>query len=220
MKAFHKPLALFLSIVITGSALGQTTQKAQPPSAEDARIARLVGLAKVWGTVKYFHPFLAYRNIDWDKALVETIPKVNAAHTPQDYQAALNQMLAVLNDKSTYAEIETTTATKPTEPAPADTTKLVRTENDVLIIEPTQIAKVVANDVSALNKFATTINESLPKARSVIFDARGTTKARRGGGHDVPMVDSYNASEYNQRSGWRRRFEVRLMGAMRSSTPR
>ena len=44
--------------------------------------------------MKYFHPFLAYRDIDWDKALIETIPKVNAARTAQDYQAALNQMLA------------------------------------------------------------------------------------------------------------------------------
>ena len=48
-------------------------------------------MAKVWGTVKYFHPYLAYRDIDWDKALIETIPKVNAAKTPQDYQAAINQ---------------------------------------------------------------------------------------------------------------------------------
>ena len=32
--------------------------------------------AKVWGVVKYFHPYLAYREIDWDKALVEAIPRV------------------------------------------------------------------------------------------------------------------------------------------------
>ena len=105
MNASRKPLALFLSVVILGSIAVQTA-KAQKSSTDDARIARLIGLAKVWGTVKYFHPFLADRDIDWDKALIETIPKVNAAKTPQDYQAALNQMLAVLNDKSTRAEFE------------------------------------------------------------------------------------------------------------------
>jgi len=172
MNTFHKPLALFLSALLLASAFCQTLQ-AQP--AEDVRIARLAGLAKVWGTVKYFHPFLTYRDIDWDKALIETIPKVNASKSPQDYQAALNQMLAVLNDKSTRADIEA--ETKPATPAPVDPAKLVRTENGVLIIETAQIAKAISNDISALNKFTTTINESLPKVSSVIFDARGTTKA-------------------------------------------
>ena len=174
MNTFHKPLALFLSVLLLVSAFCETVQ-AQPPSAEDARIARLAGLAKVWGTVKYFHPYLAYRDIDWDKALIETIPKVNAAKTPQDYQSALNQMLAVLNDKSTRADIEA--KTNPAGPAPVDAAKLVRSENGVLIIEAAQIAKAGTNDISALNKLVTTINQSLPNAGSVIFDARGTTKA-------------------------------------------
>src|SRR5215204_1664662 len=172
MKTFRKPVAIFCSVLILG--FGQTLC-AQPSTAEDARIARLVGLAKVWGTVKYFHPFLAYRNIDWDKALIETIPKVNAAKTPQDYQTAVNQMLAVLNDRSTRAEIET--ETKSDGPVPANAAKLVRSENGVLVIDSAQIAKAVANDISALNKFVASVNESLPKAGSVIFDARSTTKA-------------------------------------------
>src|SRR5215212_3638094 len=117
MKTFHKPLAFLLSVLILGFC---QTLRAQPKSAEDARIARLAGLARVWGTVKYFHPFLAYRDIDWDKALVETISKVNVARTPQDYQAALNQMLAVLNDKSTRADIDA--EAKPNTPAPVDAT--------------------------------------------------------------------------------------------------
>ncbi|HSE17012.1 MAG TPA: S41 family peptidase [Pyrinomonadaceae bacterium] len=171
MKTFHKPLAaFFLSVSLLASAFCQT---ARAQSADDARIARLAGLAKVWGTVKYFHPYLAYRNIDWDKALIETIPKVNAAKSAQDYQAALNQMLAVLNDKSTRADIET--GTSPVGPAP-DEAKLVRTENGVLIIEPAQVAKAIANDISALNKLVAAISESLPKATSVIFDARATGK--------------------------------------------
>lgn len=172
MNLFHKPLALFLSVLLLASAFCQTLQ-AQP--SEDVRIARLAGLAKVWGTVKYFHPFLAYRDIDWDKALIETIPKVNAARNAQDYQAAINQMLAVLNDKSTHADIHT--ETKTAGPAPSDAAKLVRSENGVLIIEAAQVARAVANDISALNKLTTNINESLSKAASVIFDARGTTKA-------------------------------------------
>ena len=175
MKTFRrKPLATFLSLLILVSAFCQPL-KAQSASTDDARITRLVGLAKVWGAVKYFHPFLAYRDIDWDKALVETIPKVNAAQTAQDYQTALNQMLAVLNDKSTRAEIKTNI--KPDNPPASDASKLIRTENGVLIIDAIQITKALAKDFGALNKFSTSINETLPKATSVIFDARATSKA-------------------------------------------
>src|SRR5215213_7398859 len=128
MKFFQKPVAFFLGIVILGTAFCQTL-RAQAPPSEDVRIARLAGLAKVWGTVKYFHPFLAYRNIDWDKALIEAIPKVNVARSGQDYEATLNQMLAVLNDKSTRAEFEV--ETKPNDPSPVSAAKLVRLESGV-----------------------------------------------------------------------------------------
>jgi C-terminal processing protease CtpA/Prc len=167
----QKRLALTLLVL---SIFCQSTQ-AQPSSVEDARIARLIGLAKVWGTVKYFHPYLAYRDIDWDKALVETIPKVNVARTPQDYQSALNQMLAVLNDKSTRADLETETKTTPVD-APV-TTKLVRTENGVLVIDAAHIAQAVAKDLSTLGGFVTNINQSLPSATGVVIDARGASKA-------------------------------------------
>lgn len=53
---------------------------AQQTAGESARIDRLVALAKLWAAVKYFHPYLAYRNdIDSDGALVKAIPRVNAA---------------------------------------------------------------------------------------------------------------------------------------------
>src|SRR6185295_4867073 len=64
---------------------------------------RLAGLAKVWGAVKYFHPYPAYKEIDLDKALIEAIPKVNAAKSPEEYAQALNSMLAALGDDSTRA---------------------------------------------------------------------------------------------------------------------
>ena len=162
-----------LRIVLVLLILCQSAWAQKAISQEDARIARLVGLARVWGTVKYFHPYLAYRDVDWDKALVDTIPKVNAAKTPADYQAAVNQMLAVLNDKSTRAEIET--SAQPAAPL-ATEAKLVRTENGVLVIEATRIAQAAARDISALSGFTTSINQALPNSNSVIIDARGTSK--------------------------------------------
>ncbi|HMB30029.1 MAG TPA: hypothetical protein VKS99_18100, partial [Blastocatellia bacterium] len=47
---------------------------------------RLAGLGRLWGAVKFFHPYLAYREIDWDGALIKAIPQVKAARTPGEYR--------------------------------------------------------------------------------------------------------------------------------------
>ncbi len=161
--------ATFLCLVLLFSTLCQPARA--HTAGDDVRVERLVALAKVWGTVKYFHPYLAYREIDWDKALIETIPRVNAAKTAQDYQAAVNQMLAVLNDKSTRAEIATATQAGA---GPTDTTKFVRVENRVLIIEAVNIAQVVGQDTSTLGGFVASINKALPDAAGIVFDWRAS----------------------------------------------
>lgn len=161
--------ATFLCLVLSFSTLCQPARA--HTAGDDVRVERLVALAKVWGTVKYFHPYLAYREIDWDKALIETIPRVNAAKTAQDYQAAVNQMLAVLNDKSTRAEIATATQAGA---GPTDTTKFVRVENRVLIIEAVNIAQVVGQDTSTLGGFVASINKALPDAAGIVFDWRAS----------------------------------------------
>ena len=81
---------------------GMLFASAQQTPSESIRIDRLVALAKLWAAVKYFHPYLAYRdNIDWDGALVKAIPKVNAARNSAEYSAAVEDMLNVLGDPVT-----------------------------------------------------------------------------------------------------------------------
>ncbi len=62
---------------------------------------RLVKLCKVWGTVRYLHPYLAYKDVDWDAALVEALPKVEAAKDEEQYRAAVQTMLDRLGDRAT-----------------------------------------------------------------------------------------------------------------------
>src|ERR1039458_7928164 len=79
--------------------LASSAPWAQQAGDRSARIDRLVALCKLWGAVKYFHPYLAYRSdIDWDKALVDTIPKVESAKTPADYGTAVDGLLQALGD--------------------------------------------------------------------------------------------------------------------------
>jgi hypothetical protein len=55
---------------------------------ESARIARLESLGWLWGAVKFFHPRGESVDIDWDKALLETIPMVDRAEGPDGFRLA------------------------------------------------------------------------------------------------------------------------------------
>lgn len=139
--------------------------------AEKIRLERLAGLAKVWGTVKYIHPYLAYKQIDWDRALIETIPRVNAAKTSQDYKLAIDNLLSFLNDKNTYAHFSSEkTAVKNTY-TPAK--ELLVTDKDVLIIKAYDFIKAQEQEgYSKLTAYKDQLIKTLPGARMVILDTR------------------------------------------------
>src|SRR5262245_1387695 len=145
-----------------------------PQSTESSRIERLAGLAKVWGAVKFFHPYLAYKEIDWDKALVEAIPKVAAAKTPHEYEAAINSMLAVLNDKNTRAEVESESKpeSRPNPLPGAKNSDPVTLEEGVLVIEVMAIAETLASNRSAAQRIYAKIDSMTPQARAFVLDCR------------------------------------------------
>lgn len=157
---------LFVSVGIAGAQ-----PKAEVLNEWD-RIDRLAGLAKLWGTVKFFHPYIAYKEIDWDKALIETIPRVNAARTAAEYEAAINHLLSFLNDRNTTAKIVKDSS--PADPAEKkiDRKNLVRVENGVLILELTLIAEALAQDNSAGGEFRQRIINEMPQARAVVLNCR------------------------------------------------
>src|SRR5262245_37091797 len=88
-------------IVLLIAALPAAAQ-APNADAEKIRIERLAALGRLWGVVNYFHPYLAYKEVDWDAALIAAIPKVNAAKSTEDYRAAIDGLFATLGDSATY----------------------------------------------------------------------------------------------------------------------
>jgi C-terminal processing protease CtpA/Prc len=90
-RSFVSALFLLTSALLSAQQL--------PPENQ-----RLIDTGKLWTTVKYFHPYLAYRSdIDWDKALAGAIPQIRAAASPEAYATAVNTMLAALHDPLTHA---------------------------------------------------------------------------------------------------------------------
>lgn len=68
---------------------------------KDVHIDRLARVGRLWGTVRYLHPYVAYRDVDWDAALVAAIPKVREAKSVDEYRAAVQGMLDALGDPVT-----------------------------------------------------------------------------------------------------------------------
>jgi C-terminal processing protease CtpA/Prc len=162
---------LSLLFLIVLGTLGGAAQNTGNASAEAVRIQRLSELAKVWGTVKFFHPFLAYRSdIDWDRALVDTIPKVNHARSAEEFASALNGMLATLGDPSTRASVkpavEKTANTQVSSPAP------ITMQGDVLLIDANASGRAIAAANNQATELFAKTREMLSKAKAVILDLR------------------------------------------------
>lgn len=108
-----------------------------------APIDRLVRVGKLWGTVRYLHPYLAYKEeIDWDAALVAAIPKVREAKTTEEYKAAVQGLLDALGDPVTRVHPPPPPAEKP---VPAQKVEISRQlEGGVLVIELAKYLKAVS----------------------------------------------------------------------------
>lgn len=159
--------ASVLFVVFSGMLLAS----AQQTSSESIRIDRLVALAKLWAAVKYFHPYLAYRdNVDWDGALLKAIPKVNAARNGAEYSAAIEDMLNALGDPVTRV-LDV--------PAPASTSFAASLERQptfqknadgVLVVAMTNYSDF--QDFVGTSKKFEILKKELPAARAIVFDLR------------------------------------------------
>ncbi|MBL8148890.1 MAG: hypothetical protein JNN15_03060 [Blastocatellia bacterium] len=134
------------------------------------RTERLAALGRVWGLVKLFHPYLGYKNIDWDGAAIKAIAKVNAAKTSEEYELAVSEMLAVLNDPVTRV-IHKDQEMGDTEEASEGISSQI-TKDGILIVKVEDYAALTAYQ-EMIGKFEE-ISEKLLDVRAVIFDLRST----------------------------------------------
>jgi len=111
-----------LVALLSLTAAPLTVAQADHSSTGDPGTARLFATAKLWVTVKYFHPYLAYQDIDWDKALVDALPKIRAAKSADEYAVASQQMLDALHDPETHM-VGAASQTAAAGPAKPDTRK-------------------------------------------------------------------------------------------------
>jgi C-terminal processing protease CtpA/Prc len=164
--------SLFLASLCLVRALGPAEQAAPQP-LERAQIERLAGLARLWGAVKFFHPFLAYKDIDWDGALIKAIPSVKAARTPAEYRSAIDGMLEALADPVTTAEaaiVEVPPA--PAASAPSAEPTYVHTVDGYVVITAVSWAQATARGISAGSAGQAQMMAEIAKAKGIVLDCR------------------------------------------------
>ena len=133
-------------------------------------IERLIALCKLWNKIKYFHPYLAYKEIDWDAALVEAIPKVQSAENDEDFAQAIQQMLNALDDSTTHVLYEEAAQTGD-EHASNDEQPLFSYETHDGILVVTLNEKYGEDWHGSINKLQT-LAEKLSEISGVVFDLR------------------------------------------------
>jgi C-terminal processing protease CtpA/Prc len=174
-----RALLLILAAGLHGAAPGPRAQADDVgrPAQERLRTERLARLGKLWGTVRYLHPFLGYRDIDWDAALIKAIPKVESARTRDEFALAIAEMLAALGDPATgICPPEAPGLPATGEAVPAWTwgdgkILLVRIANDIDLVR----------DHAAARAELERLKLEIGKAEGIVFDLRAPTLGPRPG---------------------------------------
>ncbi|MBX7220473.1 MAG: hypothetical protein K1Y36_11050 [Blastocatellia bacterium] len=134
--------------------------------------AHLAELGRLWGAVKFFHPHLAYKNIDWDDALIKAIPEVKAARNPQEFKQALGRLLQKLDDPLTRVLVAPDVEPSfPTQETSETTPALYRTVNENLIVNLPALADLFQKRTLTA-EHRTAIAAEIAKSKGVILDCR------------------------------------------------
>jgi C-terminal processing protease CtpA/Prc len=106
-------LALTRSAATAGSAspsfaLQPTQDKSYPEMSLPDPEHRLLALFRLWSVTRYFFPYADLMDRSWDNALVEFLPRFEAADTALAYQTVVMEMAARLQD--THVRVSNATA--------------------------------------------------------------------------------------------------------------
>ena len=62
------------------------------------QINRLADAGKIYGYVKYFHPFLQYKDLNWDSAFAANVEYIIKAKNKDEYATVLKKLFSCLDD--------------------------------------------------------------------------------------------------------------------------
>lgn len=155
-------LGLVMAVAVSPSSADPGKEASKDPGKID-RLDRMLGLARIWAEVKFFHPAMFQRAIDWDGALLQVIPEVEAASDAASYRAAIAHLLAAVGDPQTRID-------DAQDQAPSADWKSWASK-DVLVLD----ARLPTGrwDVGTTRRIARDLRPEIAAARVVVVDLRG-----------------------------------------------
>jgi len=150
-------------------------QEALPPhrtaELDAGAVERLAGLARVWSAVTFFHPYLAYRDIDVDGAMRRSIQSAITAEDRPAYEASVSGFLAVLGDPATrVVPPEQGFPVAGPGSAVSEAIALDVTRDSVLVVRIDDYRGLT--DWPAVTRRLSDARAEIPGARGVVFDLR------------------------------------------------
>jgi C-terminal processing protease CtpA/Prc len=170
MRASRRFVPFLILVALLAGLPRVLLAAAATPATPDPHIERIVQVGRLWGFVRYLHPYLAYRNIDWDQALVDALPRVRDAKTSEEYADAAQSLLSTLGDPATHV-LPRETAKAAT--APSDLGKpaeiLRKLDGGGVLLD---LATIHRLGVEELDPKAAEISKELAEAPAVVVDLR------------------------------------------------
>jgi len=163
------PRTFFKSLALTLGLIAATASAAQTPTFP-SREERLAHLGRLWGQVRYRHPYLAYKDIDWDAALVAAIPKVEAAKDRAAYAAALQELLEELKDPATRLQRPEEQKEEAKQSGPTVRELRGWEAKDVLVLDLRALKDSAAQ--AALRAKPDELRSDIAKSKAVVIDLR------------------------------------------------
>ena len=159
---------IFFLLISLPLFLSNRVVSAQQSSLNSQQVERLTKMAELWGTVKYFHPYLAYRDINWDSAMVAVLPHVLEAEDSESYANAIESLLSVLDDPSTYVA---QSATEQVVHADFSEPVVTWTADSILVATLNERTLDLFDYVMVFQRLGK-LRSELRKAKGIVFDMR------------------------------------------------
>src|SRR6185369_7988204 len=179
-----KPSALRCLILALFCCLSLPAFAADPVPAIPAvqpgpALDRLVQVGRLWGTVRYLHPYLLYRDIDWDAALVAALPRVEAAKSREEYAAAVQGMLDALGDPVTRVLSPVPETIRKVDKAPAPASLIRHLDDGTMVLDLGRGAQSMG--FRDLTKAVDAASKEVSQTREMIVDLRSGPDDEEGG---------------------------------------
>ena len=157
-------------VFLQGQLFSQTIE------LDSIQIERIAKVSQLWGHLKYFHPYLSDKIIDWESAYTEHIDGVIKAESREDFGEAVQKMLDPLNDPSTRVLMDQKTSRGMSESNDTIKYPTITFVQDSLLLFSLRDYSDMEDFYHVRSQFLSLMQKA-PQSKGIIFDIRGLTDA-------------------------------------------